>query len=69
MNKKIVGFITTTEILFDKNIDREYIQILLCDIENEIAERLENKFNCKVIGGKGGFIYSDQNNKLIKDKL
>lgn len=69
MNKKLVGFMTTTEILFDKNIDREHVQTLLCDIENEIVYRLESKFNCKVIGGKGGFIYSDQNNKLIKDKL
>lgn len=70
MDKKLVGFITTTEILFDKNIDKEHIQTLLCDIENEIADRLESKFNCKVIGGKGGYIYADRdNNELIKDKI
>ena len=69
MNKKLVGFITTTEILFDKNIDKEHVQNLLCDIENEIADRLESKFNCKVIGGKGGYIYTNYKNELIKDKI
>ena len=69
MDRKIVGFITTTEILLNKSMDEECINTLLCDIENEIIDRLESEFDCKVIGGKGGFIYIDKNNRLIKDKL
>ena len=68
MDKKIIGIITTTEILFDTSIDDIHIQNLLCDVENEISDSLERKFNCKVTGGKGGFIYAD-NNRLIKDSL
>lgn len=66
MEKRIVGFRVSTEILIDENLDKEQRQALLCNIENEIADRLESKFNCKVIGGKGTSIYTDNENKLIK---
>lgn len=66
MENKIVGFKVTSEILFGKEIDKECIKGLLCDIENEIVERLESKFDCKVIGGTGDFLYADKDNKIIK---
>lgn len=63
---KIVGFKINTEILFGEETDNMRFQSLLCDIENEISTILESKFDCKVLGGTGGFIYADKDNKLIK---
>lgn len=69
MDKRLVGFITTTEILFGRHINDETVKYLLNDIEHTITNSLEERFKCNVIGGQGGFIYSDRNNKLIKSNM
>lgn len=54
MKNDIVGFSITTNILFGQ--EERNLNDLLADIENEISEVLERKFNVRVIGGKGNHI-------------
>lgn len=64
-NKKIVGLTITTDILLDES-NKEQISEMLVRIEEEIDHLLCNKFKAEVIGGKGGFLYADENNKIVK---
>lgn len=65
MKKELVGFVTTTEILFGRHIEEETVKYLLPDIENTITKSLKGRFNCNIIGGLGGFIYSDKDSGLL----
>ena len=66
MKNKIVGFTISVEVLINKGLNENEIQSLLCNIEEEISNNLKDKFDCEVIGGKGKFIYTDNENNLIK---
>lgn len=54
MKNDIVGFSITTNILFRQ--DERNLNDLLANMENEISETLERKFNVRVIGGRGNHI-------------
>ena len=65
MKNEIVGVTVLFEILVGEKQGKEMNKIL-CDIENKVSDYLEENFDCKVIGGKGGYIYVDNENRLIK---
>lgn len=66
MKNDIIGLSITTNIIFGG--ERDNLNDLLVDMENEIADLIERKWDVKVIGGTGKYITKNLDKICIEEE-